>query len=589
MFSREFIQKVIDATDIVQEISKQTALVKKGPRHLGKCPFHSEKTASFSVTPDKQLYYCFGCGVGGNVISFVMEFYKYTFSESVEYLAGLANIPLEYENAQSRGKSEDKYKNKKMLHQINMEAARFYYAMLQKNEDAKNYILRRGLSKETIQTFMIGYAPNTRAGLFTYLKSKGYSDEEILLSTLCRKNENGFYDYFRNRVMFPIQDVTDNVVAFGGRVMDNSQPKYLNSPETMVFLKHNTLFNLNRAKNNVKQAPLVMVEGYMDVISLYEKNIKNSCATLGTALSEDHARLIKRYSDNIVLCYDGDNAGQNAILRGIDVLRSQGVEPRVFALPKEDDPDTFVIKHGKEVFDEKMKNAVYSMDYKIDILKAKYSLDDIVQRSHFIKDSIEEISKIKDMVQVDYYIKTVARTANTELEIVRNELHKKNKGKTEVERFVKETTSVEKTKYKMELELLSYVTKNYANYEFFTDCGGGLAIFEDEEIRNVYNIVENLYESDKTLDILDNLIYNNKIAHIVSKIASMGYNTDNNTIKNYVFSLILRVYSDELLNVKKEIEIAQSEKDNDKCVKLLKRYSILKEKLLEIKSGGGLN
>ena len=589
MFSREFIQKVIDATDIGHEISKQTALVKKGPRHLGKCPFHSEKTASFTVTPDKQLYYCFGCGVGGNVISFVMEFYKYTFSESVEYLAGLANIPLEYENAQMKGKSEDKYKNKKMLHQINMDATRFYYAMLQKNEDAKNYILRRGLSKETIRTFMIGYAPNARAGLFSYLKSKGYSDEEILLSTLCRKNENGFYDYFRNRVMFPIQDVTDNVVAFGGRVMDNSQPKYLNSPETMVFLKHNTLFNLNRAKNNVKDAPLVMVEGYMDVISLYEKNIKNSCATLGTALSEDHARLIKRYSDNIVLCYDGDNAGQNAILRGIDVLMSQGVEPRVFALPKEDDPDTFVIKYGKEVFDDKMKNAIYSMDYKIDILKAKYSIDDIVQRSHFIKDSIEEISKIKDVVQADYYIKTVARIANTELEIVRGELHKKNKGKTEVESFVKESTSVERIKYKMELELLSYITKNYDNYQFFTECGGGLAIFEDDEIRNVYNIVESLYERDKTLDILDNLIYNNKIAHIVSKIASMGYNTDNNTIKNYVFSLILKVYSDELLSVKKEIEIAQNAKDNDKSVKLLKRYGILKEKLLEIKSGGGLN
>ena len=329
-YSDDIIEEVRSRNDIVDVISQYVKLTRKGSSYFGLCPFHNEKTPSFSVTPGKQMYYCFGCGAGGNVFNFIMEYENFTFGEALKYLADRAGVELpriEYSR-----EIKEKAQEKEELLRINKEAAQYYYYQLRTEKGAAGYqyLTGRGLSDDTIRKFGLGYSDKYGSGLYRYLKAKEYSDERLRDSGLFNVDErHGMYDKFWNRVIFPIMDVNNRVIGFGGRVMGDGKPKYLNSPETRIFDKSRNLYGLNEARRSRKNY-IILCEGYMDVIAMHQAGFTNAVASLGTALTSGHASLLKRYTSEVLLLYDSDEAGVRAALRGIPILREAGVNSRLW-------------------------------------------------------------------------------------------------------------------------------------------------------------------------------------------------------------------------------------------------------------------
>ncbi|WP_294379168.1 DNA primase, partial [uncultured Clostridium sp.] len=352
----EVIERIKQDNDIVDIISESVRLKKSGRNYIGLCPFHNDKSPSMSVSQEKQIYKCFSCGEAGNVITFVMKYKKLTFQEAAKYLADKAGIPLEVGNS----KESQITKKKDLLYKINTEAARYYFSNLQRNSFSKDYFLKRGIKEDVIKRFGLGYAPDGWHNLIMYLRKKGFNDNIMLEAGLISKSEKSgnTYDRFRNRVMFPVFDVRGKVIGFGGRVLDDSKPKYLNSPETPVFHKGTNLYGLNFAtKNKLEQDYIIIVEGYMDLISLHQHGITNTVASLGTALTVNQARLLKRYVNKVIISYDADVAGQTATLRGLEILRNAGFDVKVLKVPQGKDPDEFVRNNGKEAFLRLVDNA----------------------------------------------------------------------------------------------------------------------------------------------------------------------------------------------------------------------------------------
>ncbi|MEN8077119.1 DNA primase [Clostridioides difficile] len=401
--SEEILEKIKSQNDIVDVISERVRLKKAGRNFTGLCPFHNEKTPSFSVSQEKQIYKCFGCGEAGNVISFVMKEKNLPFIEAVKYLANRANIPLEIGN----GEKSKSAKKKDLLYRVNVEAAKFFFSNLMNNKNAKEYFLNRGIKEETIKKFGLGFANDSWNNLMFYLRKKGVSDillEEAGLISV-NKEKGRKYDRFRNRVMFPVFDYQGKVIGFGGRVLDDSKPKYLNSPETLVFQKGTNLYGLNFAlKHNMNERYFVIVEGYMDLISLHQYGITNVVASLGTALTINQARLLKRYADKVVISYDADMAGQMATLRGLEVLRTAGFDVRVLSIPQGKDPDEYVRSNGKEAFLKLINSAAPLIDYRIK--KAEDGIDFRNSQSVILyAKRIMEIISDLDPVEKDVYIK----------------------------------------------------------------------------------------------------------------------------------------------------------------------------------------
>ena len=404
--SEEILEKIKSQNDIVDVISERVRLKKAGRNFTGLCPFHNEKTPSFSVSQEKQIFKCFGCGEAGNVISFVMKDKNLSFIEAVKYLAARANIPLEFGNG-ARSKSAQK---KDLLYKVNVEAAKFFFSNLMNNQKAKEYFLNRGIKEETIKKFGLGYANDSWNNLMFYLRRKGISDEVLEEAGLISVNkEKGTkYDRFRNRVMFPVFNYQGKVIGFGGRVLDDSKPKYLNSPETLVFQKGTNLYGLNFAlKHNMSERYFVIVEGYMDLISLHQHGITNVVASLGTALTINQARLLKRYADKVVISYDADVAGQMATLRGLEILRTAGFDVRVLSIPQGKDPDEYVRSNGKDAFLRLINNAAPLIDYRIK--KAEEGIDfknsqSVILYSKRVMDIISDLNP----VEKDVYIKKIS-------------------------------------------------------------------------------------------------------------------------------------------------------------------------------------
>lgn len=401
--SEEILEKIKSQNDIVDVISERVRLKKAGRNFTGLCPFHNEKTPSFSVSQEKQIYKCFGCGEAGNVISFVMKDKNLPFIEAVKYLANRANIPLKLGN----GEQSQSNRKKELLYKVNVEAAKFFFSNLMNNQNAKEYFLNRGIKEETIKKFGLGYANDSWNSLMFYLRKKGINDgllEEAGLISV-NKEKGRKYDRFRNRVMFPVFDYQGKVIGFGGRVLDDSKPKYLNSPETLVFQKGTNLYGLNFAlKHNMSERYFVIVEGYMDLISLHQYGITNVVASLGTALTINQARLLKRYADKVVISYDADLAGQMATLRGLEILRTAGFDVRVLSIPQGKDPDEYVRSNGKEAFLKLINNAEPLIDYRIK--KAEEGIDfknsqSVILYSKRIMDIISDL----DPIEKDVYIK----------------------------------------------------------------------------------------------------------------------------------------------------------------------------------------
>lgn len=401
--SEEILEKIKSQNDIVDVISERVRLRKSGRNFTGLCPFHNEKTPSFSVSQEKQIYKCFGCGEAGNVISFVMKEKNLPFIEAVKYLANRANIPLEMNN----GEKSKSAKKKDLLYRINVEAAKFFFSNLMNNQNAKEYFLNRGIKEETIKKFGLGFANDSWNSLMFYLRKKGINDtllEEAGLISV-NKEKGRKYDRFRNRVMFPVFDYQGRVIGFGGRVLDDSKPKYLNSPETLVFQKGTNLYGLNFAlKHNMSERYFVIVEGYMDLISLHQYGITNVVASLGTALTINQARLLKRYADKVIISYDADMAGQMATLRGLEILRTAGFDVRVLNIPQGKDPDEYVRSNGKEAFLKLINSAEPLIDYRMK--KAEEGIDFKNSQSLILyAKRIMEIISDLDPVEKDVYIK----------------------------------------------------------------------------------------------------------------------------------------------------------------------------------------
>lgn len=405
----EVIEEVRMKNDIVDVISGYVKLQKKGANYFGLCPFHNEKSPSFSVSPGKQMYYCFGCGAGGNVFTFIMEYENYTFVEALKMLAERAGVELpEMEYSKE---AKEKADLKVSVLEVNKLAAKYYYAQLKTDHGklAHEYLTKRKLSEETITAFGLGYSNKYSDDLYRYLKTKGYSDEVISKAGLISIDERkGVYDKFWNRVMFPIMDVNNRVIGFGGRVMGDAKPKYLNSPETIVFDKSRNLYGLNRARTSRKPYFLIC-EGYMDVIALHQAGFTNAVASLGTALTSGHASLIKRYVNEVYLTYDSDEAGTKAALRGIPILKEAGITAKIIRMDPYKDPDEFIKNLGAEAFEERIHKARNGFMFSLEILEKDYDMNSPEGKTEFYNEVAKRLCSFEEEIERNNYIEAVAQ------------------------------------------------------------------------------------------------------------------------------------------------------------------------------------
>ncbi len=408
-YPEELVEEIRERNDIVEVIGTYVKLQKKGSSYFGLCPFHNEKSPSFSVSPDKQMYYCFGCGAGGNVFTFIMEYENYSFPEALKYLADRVGIKLpEREYSEEEKRQQDL---RMQVLEINKMAANYFYYQLRTESGAQamQYLKSRQLDDETIKRFALGYSSKYSSNLYQYFKSKKISDELLKESGLFNVDEkNGMYDKFWNRVIFPILDVNNRVIGFGGRVMGDGKPKYLNSPETIVFDKSRNLYGLNIARAARKKY-LLVCEGYMDVISMHQAGFSNAVASLGTALTPGHARLMKRYTDNVLITYDSDEAGVKAALRAIPILKEAGLSTRVINMRPYKDPDEFIKALGTESFQDRIDKAQNSFMYEIGIIEKNYNRSDPEGETSFEKEVASRLVVFKEKLERENYLKAVCR------------------------------------------------------------------------------------------------------------------------------------------------------------------------------------
>ena len=424
-FPPSFLDELVARNPIEEVVGQYVNLKRSGSNLFGLCPFHGEKTASFSVSPDKGIYYCFGCHKGGGVINFEMEIEGLSYPDAVRALAKRAGMEVpEDEQYQSR------YRQQERLWALSREAARFFVSQLYAPAGAEGltYARKRGMTKSTLTKFGIGFAPNTWTALTDAMKAKGYTDEELKESGLVSvSSKNGrIYDRFRNRLMFPIIDVRGNVIGFGGRVMDDSTPKYLNSPETIIFNKRKNLFALNLAKKS-KLGYLILVEGYMDAVALHQYGFDCAVASLGTSLTEEHAVLLSRYTQQVVLIYDGDEAGQNATRRAIPMLEKAGLQVKVLKMRDAKDPDEFLKKYGADRFKLLLEESSNRVEYQLGAIRGKYDLREDEQKVRFLSEAAELIAGLPNAVQREVYGQRVAETAKVSMEAVKIEVERSRK------------------------------------------------------------------------------------------------------------------------------------------------------------------
>lgn len=418
-YSEDLIEEIRMKNDIVDVISGYVKLQRKGSSYFGLCPFHNEKSPSFSVSPSKQMYYCFGCGAGGNVFTFLMEYENFTFVEALRVLAERAGVELPQLEYSKEAKEQADLKA--TLLEVNKLAAKYYYYQLRREGGvtAMAYLKGRELSDETINQFGLGYSDKFSDDLYRYLKSKNYSDEILRESGLFNVDERrGMYDKFWNRVIFPIMDVNNRVIGFGGRVMGDAKPKYLNSPETKIFDKSRNLYGLNLARISRKKN-LIICEGYMDVIAMHQAGFNNAVASLGTALTSQQASLLKRYTDEVLIIYDSDEAGTKAALRAIPMLKTAGLSTKVINLKPYKDPDEFIKNLGKEAFQERLDHGMNSFLFELKALEGNYDMEDPQGKTDFYKETARKLLRFEDELERGNYIQAVAATYGISTEDLR--------------------------------------------------------------------------------------------------------------------------------------------------------------------------
>lgn len=563
----EIIEEIKLRNDIVDIISGYIHVKSAGLNYKALCPFHSEKTPSFSISTQKQMYKCFGCGEGGDVINFVMKMENLDFMEALEILAQKSGVEIK------KGKISDESKqniNKKQkLYQINLDAARYFFkSMSGSNNKGYKYLQDRGLDDKTIKYFGLGFAKDDWNDLNSYLLQKGYDQQNLIDSGLAiqTKNKKNHINRFKNRVMFPIFDQRGKVIAFGGRVLDDSLPKYLNSSETMLFNKRKNLYGLNFAKKNINNDTLIIVEGYMDVISLFQYGIKNVVASLGTALTIEQAKLIKKYVNKVIVAYDNDEAGTNATLKAVEIFNQVKLNIKILNLGQAKDPDEYIRKEGLDKFNLLLKNSIPLIQFKIDILKKIYDLNKDQDRLSFTKNVADVIKNIKSPIEVEYYINKISKETNISIDAINSEIYgiyyKKNKSKKEFGKKIEEI-KIKKSGIEIAEKQLIHI--------FLSDKK-----YRNDILMNL-EIDDFLFEESK--EILNYIIKSNELDIItIDKLKSLGIseeyikdiydvNIDSNTNLNDIIKTLqknsLKKKRDYLLKRQDELQL---NKENDKNI-----------------------
>lgn len=600
---KDIIEEIKSRCDIVDIISDYMHLEKSGSNYTGLCPFHSEKTGSFMVSKSKQIYKCFGCNAGGDVISFVMRWENVDFMEAVKILARKCGITLD-RNISEEEKKKIQEINK--FREIHTEAARFYFAnLLRTKNPGYEYLRKRGLSDKIIKKFGLGYSPNSWNSLMNYLLSKGYDKTDLVKCGLVthKTETNKYFDRFRNRVMFPIFNYNGKVIGFGGRVLDDSLPKYLNSPETLVFNKRMNLYGLNISKKGIKDDTLILVEGYMDLISLYQNNIENVVATLGTALTIEQAKLIRRFAKNVIISYDSDQAGQNATLRAIDILLKADIKVKILNLKDCKDPDDFIKKYGFDGYKKAIEESDYYIKFKIDLLKNKYNLKNDTQKMNFVEESTLMLKKLKSPIEKDLYAKYLSDLTNISVDSIRasigikvsrNYNNKNNIKHTNVHRKIEQMSKIQDGYLKVEANFIKLLMENKElRNSVISDIKSDE--FSFEETKEIFNYIIKNKELDKiTIDKIKSLNISEEYIKNINNIEIEEINTytidstkeiikkiRKNTIENEIKSM-----SSQIEKLSKELDLLKKSNSNtkevdDKIMKLsleiLKREKIKKD------------
>ncbi len=580
-YSDELLDEIRSRNDIVDVVSQYVALKRKGRNFFGLCPFHNEKSPSFSVSPDKQIFHCFGCGVGGNVFHFISKIENVNFIESVQILADRAGIEL----PTSFNQEDDRIsKLKSKVYEVNQSAAEFYHQNLYKitSKEAQEYIKKRRLDNNTLKSFLIGYAGDNNE-LFFYLKEKGFKEEEMIASSLIGKSENGrFYDKFRHRVMFPIQDIRNRVIAFGGRVLDDSKPKYINSPENIVYSKGKNLFGLNVAKRqtNGMLKRILIVEGYMDAISLYQRGITNVVASLGTALTDNQGRLLRKNSEQVILGYDADGAGQNAIMRGMEILKNMGVDIRVLQISGAKDPDEFVVKYGPDRFKKCMDDAISIVEYKVKNLKKDLDLENTSDKIKFLNEIAKTLSEVENTMEREVYVDKLSKTYKISKEAIYAEINKllyRNTSKPQI--LEKSTITVKKvednkidagTKRREQIIIYLLINNPKESFEELKSIVTVDLIKDETNKKIIEEIYAKLQEGKDTENILD-WFEDEKIVNYISGILAYDFEIGD----------IVKAIEDMKKSYYKESKI---QKRNEIIKKLENREELTKEETAKLES-----
>lgn len=555
--SEEIIQKVKEQNDIVEVISETVVLKRAGNSFKGLCPFHKEKTGSFSVLPEKQIFTCFGCGEKGNVIQFVMKNKNVPFVEAVKMLAERANIEI-IEDNQKNTVQKNRYEK---LYQLNVEAARYFFNNLRIHKNAAEYFAKREITESTIRRFGLGYAKDGFNNMLNYLKAKGYSELDMFNVGLISKSEKGhFYDKFRNRVIFPVFDYRGKVIGFGGRVLDDSVPKYLNSPETPIFKKGSNLYGLNFAiKNNSGSRIMIIVEGYMDCISLHQCGITNVVASLGTALTTNQAKLLKRYADRIVISYDADLAGQKATLRGLDILKDEGFDVRVLTVPQGKDPDEYVKNHGREAFLKLVEGALPLIEYKIKVEGQGINFRDSESVIKYAKKTAHILADLNP-VEKDVYIKKISEETSIKeqaiYDLVNNEIQKNVKNNVEVNTLSDfgQKLFIEEPYIKAERALLRLMLDNDDNSKYIYD-NVSEQDFVIEPHKKIYNLIlDNIgLEKEKLVSSMNLKCDSINCSKEWINILEADINYKNNNYEKFINDCIKEIKKFKLEESKKEL------------------------------------
>lgn len=524
------IADIRNAADIVEVVSESVLLKKAGKDYVGLCPFHSEKTPSFTVSPEKQIFYCFGCGAGGNVFTFLIEQERLSFPEAVKTLARRYGIDLPEPNMSPE--QQELMRERESLFTINQQAADFFHHTLVESDqgkEARAYLDGRGITKETIEVFRIGYVPDEWDSLVTFFSEKQIPLHLVEKAGLIipRKTGDSFYDRFRNRIIFPITDIRNQVIAFGGRVMDDSLPKYLNTPETQLFSKSRTLYGLPQAKQKGRQENrLFMVEGYVDVLSLYQSGIQNTVATLGTSLTRDHVRMLKGYAGKIILVYDSDEAGVRAARRSIEIFRKENTDARILTLPSGHDPDSYVLEFGPEAFIKVSENALSAMTFLADIAIKTHGLS-VEGRLRIISDMAEPLAVLDDPVARSLYIRELAeriQVKETEvLEKVRNASRNKSGGRNP--KSENQNTSPREQGARIERQIIAMMLQFP---EILPEIEGRdiLGKFESELLRAVGHDILERHPSERPVAQMVSPNHNKTKADIITSLAMKNENWD---------------------------------------------------------------